>query len=313
MRLKYKILWIEDNPKSIRRDIKKVIEYVTDLGFECLDAEDIEIIKSFDDFERVIGYERTSDYDLLLVDLDLGKKATKDEGESIIRKIRERKVYSEIVFYSSQYEELIKKLNEKFVEGIFTSSREELVDKVGNIIDVTLKKVQDVNNLRGLIMAEVAELDILKEEIIKLASQKINEKELEKYTLGKIKSSGDSNKKTAERHLSDISNITFDSLFQKIGFVDSNKKAMTIGEALCKLNITEPVTKETFTQAYIDNILSKRNKFAHIQECDGSDENGTPCKMIGDIPFTEEKCIEIRKEIKRYKEILKQIEQKLNE
>ena len=34
------------------------------------------------------------------------------------------------------------------------------------------------------------------------------------------------------------------------------------------------------------------------------------CQCIKSI---EEKCIEIRKEIKRYKEILKQIEQKLNE
>ena len=31
------------------------------------------------------------------------------------------------------------------------------------LINVTIKKVQDVNNLRGLIMAEVAELDRIKE------------------------------------------------------------------------------------------------------------------------------------------------------
>ena len=156
-------------------------------------------------------------------------------------------------------------------------------------------------------MAEVAELDILKEEIIKLASQKINQKELEKYTLEKIKSSGNSNKNKAQRHLDDIENITFDLLFEKIGFIDSNKKAITIGEALEKLGITEPVNKETFTQPYIDNILTKRNLFAHVKECDGEDADGNYCKVIGGIPFTEQKCIDIRKEIKEYKKLLETI------
>ena len=233
-------------------------------------------------------------------------------GDKLIEVIREG-IYSEILFYSSELESITNKLNNHFIDGVFTSDRDHLVDKIKKLIRVTTKKVQDVNNLRGLIMAEVAELDIIKEGIIKLASQKIDEKKLEKYTLDKIKSSGHSNKNTAQRYLDDISNITFDSLFEKIGFVDSNKKAMTIGEALSKLNIIEPVTKETFTQPYIDNILDKRNKFAHIKECDGVDGDGNLCKMIGDIPFTEEKCIEIRKEIKQYKDILKQIEQKLNE
>lgn len=262
MKLKYKILWIEDTPTSIRRDKNKIIEYILELGFECVDEEDVKVINSFAEFETNIGYEKTADYDLLLVDLDLGKKPTKDEGESIIRKIREKKVYSEIVFYSSQYEALQAKLNEHFVEGIFTSSREELADKVESIIDVTIKKVQDVNNLRGLIMAEVAELDRIKEEIIKKASQKVPNKSLEKYALKKIKGSGRSCSNQAQTHIDNISDVTFDLLFEKLGFVDSNKKAMTIGEALEKLNITEPVTKATFTQPYIDNILEKRNKFA---------------------------------------------------
>ncbi|HIP33691.1 MAG TPA: hypothetical protein EYG89_02930, partial [Bacteroidia bacterium] len=163
MKLEYKVLWIEDTPKSIRRDKRLIKSYVEDLGFDF----EVNEITNFIDFEQNIGYKNTAEYDLLLVDLDLGNQETKDEGESIIRKIRDEKVYTEIVFYSSQYEELQKKLSEHFVEGIFTSSREELKDKVEQIIDVTIKKTQDVNNLRGLIMAEVAELDRIKERIIK--------------------------------------------------------------------------------------------------------------------------------------------------
>lgn len=312
MRLKYKILWIEDEPDSVERPKNQIQKYLEDdYGFECKE-EDI-VIKDYDEFEAEFideerGQKRIRDsikeFDLLLVDFNLGEE--EQTGDKLIEVIREG-VYSEILFYSSELPSITSKLNNHFIDGVFTSDREHLEDKIKKLIKVTIKKVQDVNNLRGLIMAEVAELDIIKEEIIKLASQKIDAKKLEKYTLDKVKSSVDSNNRTTQRYLDDISNTTFDSLFGRIGFVDSNKKAMTIGEALIKLAITEPVTKETFTQPYIDNILSKRNKFAHIKECNGTDVYGNPCKMIGDIPFTEEKCIEIRKEIKKYKKILEDI------
>lgn len=309
MKLVYRILWIEDQMNSIRARKRIISNYITDVkGFEL----DIKEIETFQQFKDQIGSESLKNYDLVLVDLNLDDNES-DDGNKIIEEIRGNDIYTEIIFYSSNYSHLSELLKQNMIEGIFTSERSQIDTKAKKIIDVTLHKIQDVNNLRGLIMAEVAELDIIKEEIIKLASLKINEKKLEEYTLKKIKNSAVSNKSKAEGYLNDMSNTTFDSLFQKIGFVDSNKKAMTIGEALSELDIIEPVTKETFTEPYIKSILDKRNKFAHIQECDGTDGNGQSCKMIGDIPFTEEKCIEIRKEIKRYKEILKQIEQKLNE
>jgi len=304
MKLKYKVLWIEDQMKSIRGKYRIINKYIEDKGFDS----DIEHIDSYDKFENEIGYDGLKDYDLLLVDLNLDEtEEDENDGNKIIANIRGKNIYTEIVFYSSQYEDLQNRLQEHFIEGIFTAERKLLETKAKNIIDVTLHKVQDINNLRGLIMAEVAELDILKEEIINKAAQKIDGKSLEKYVLKKIKASGKSCTNQAESHLSDIDNVLFESLFGKIGFVDSNKKAMVIGEALKKLGITEPVCKDTFTQPYIDTILTKRNKFAHIKESDINDGNGNSCKHIADIPFTEEKCIEIRKEIKKYKKVLEDI------
>lgn len=310
MTLNYKILWIEDTPKAVRakeRVIRKYLEM--EKGYEC----DITPIETFGDFEKNIGYDKTSNYDLLLVDLNLGDEQEHHDGNDIIKKIRDENIYTEIIFYSSQYENLMSIIKEPFIEGVFTSERDMLDTKAKKIIDVTIKKVQDVNNLRGLIMAEVAELDRIKEEIIKKASQKVQSKSLEKYTLNKIKSSSKSNHTKAEKHLVDVDNVTFEALFAQIGFVDSNKKAMTLGEALDRLKITEPVSKETFTQPYIDNILYKRNMFAHVKEDDGDDGDGNPCKVIKDIPFTEANCIAIRKDIKKYKELLRDIERRLDE
>lgn len=305
MTLEYKILWI-DNVDVIYTDHQQTIEnHLIDLGFTPL----IEKGTDYNAFDKFKG--NLQQFDLFLLDYKLdGDK----NGNEIIKDIREEN-YTDVIFYSTLPDEVRQKIYDDKLNGVYYTSRdfEQFEDDVISIIDVTIKKVQDVNNLRGLIMAEVAELDRMKEEIIRKASLKVPNKSLEKYALKKIKSSGQSCKNSAQRHIDDISNVTFDLLFEKIGFIDSNKKAMTLGEALEKLDITEPVNKDTFTQPYIDKILEKRNKFAHIKECDGDDGNGNPCKVIKDIPFTEANCIAIRKEIREYKNILEEIKQKLNE
>lgn len=314
MKLKYKILWIEDTPTAIRRDKKKIIEYILELGFECIDGEDVEVINSFAEFEATIGYEKTADYDLLLVDLDLGKEPTKDEGESIIRKIRKEKVYSEIVFYSSQYEALQAKLNEHFVEGIFTSSREELVDKVESIIDITIKKVQDVNNLRGLIMAEVAELDRIKKRIIKKFNQEADtdfKKYIKEDVFSKIKEDLESLKCLVKVEDSECSHeeINLEEL-QKNFFYDTFKKSRTI----YKIKRKKCDHIDFKHEDYKKDVIDKRNVFAH-QEEETRDDGIKILKYPNnnDLEFTEEHCIQIRKDIKKYKELLKEIEKKLNE
>ena len=52
MKLKYKILFIEDTPKSIAREVERVREYVeNDYGFECL-SNDIKIL-DYEEFEEI--------------------------------------------------------------------------------------------------------------------------------------------------------------------------------------------------------------------------------------------------------------------
>lgn len=318
MKLKYKILWIEDELDSIERPKSQIQKYLEDdYGYECKD-EDI-VIKDYDEFEEEYVYEEhgrkrvndsIKDFDLLLVDFNLGEE--EQTGDKLIEVIREG-IYSEILFYSSELESINEKLNNHFIDGVFTSDREHLEDKIKKLIRVTIKKVQDVNNLRGLIMAEVAELERIKERIIIKASPKISEKNIEKYVLKKIKSSGTSTKNKAEKLLSDIDTVLFEDLFNDTGFIDLDKKLHATGEILEKLGITTPISKNELIEPYKKDIRDIRNKFAHVEECDGIDEYGVACKVIKDIPFTEKNCINIRKQIKKYKEILKQIEQNLDE
>ena len=156
-------------------------------------------------------------------------------------------------------------------------------------------------------MAEVAELERIKEKIIIKASPKISEKKIEKYVLKKIRSSGNSTKNKAETLLKSIDNVLFEELFKDTGFIDMDKKIHATGEILDKLGIISPISKVELIEPYKESIRDVRNKFAHIEEQDGIDDSGNSCKVIGDIPFTEKNCIKIRLEIKKYRDILTEI------
>jgi hypothetical protein len=54
------------------------------------------------------------------------------------------------------------------LDGVFCAHREEFLDKFEKLFNANIRKVEDVNNLRGLVMAETADLEEIKDEIIKL-------------------------------------------------------------------------------------------------------------------------------------------------
>ena len=140
MKLKYKILWIEDELDSIERPKKQIQKYLEDdYGFECSE-EDI-VIKDYDEFEEEYIYEENQrkivkdsikEFDLLLVDFNLGEE--EQTGDKLIDIIRDG-IYSEILFYSSELESINIKLNNHFIDGVFTSDRDHLEDKIKKLIN----------------------------------------------------------------------------------------------------------------------------------------------------------------------------------
>ncbi len=293
MKLKYKILWIEDEKISIKIKARNIRRYLEDeYGFECLES-DITIL-DYEEFNQnyILNNQIKIDsdidkFDLLLVDFNLGEE--EHTGDKLIQIIRDSNIYSEILFYSSDLDSLLERLNKHFIDGVFTSVRDELEDKIKKLIKVTIKKVQDVNNLRGLIMAEVSELDRIKEQIIIKYANKNKCGTLEKYILKTLEKSYNDKTKDVIKY----TDSPIDEIIDKL-YIDSDKKARTIKKVDNSFSEIE----------YRKNILKIRNKFAHLEEKDN---------MVGDIEFTEKNCIKIRKDIKRYKGLLKNIEKSINE
>lgn len=152
MRLKYRILWFEDNDSWFRTTSRNLDDFLEDNGFE------LQAIKYSNHNEGIRNILAKNDYDLILMDLNLEGAY----GNDIIEEIRNEDIYTEIIFYSqSDVQEIRSTISEKGIDGLYCTSRntDEFEDKVTKIIKNTIKKVQDVNNMRGLVIAETIDLE----------------------------------------------------------------------------------------------------------------------------------------------------------
>jgi len=157
MYLTYKILWFEDS-ESVIENLKPLIEdMLDDLGFKL----SVTVKKGItEDFLKTL---EQNDWDLILMDFML--KENSPTGDQLISKIRGNQLITEIIFYSEKKEEFIAALREisqenVFLEGVYyADNREALPAKLKSIIDLTLKKQQDINNIRGLVIAETIFLE----------------------------------------------------------------------------------------------------------------------------------------------------------
>lgn len=309
MKLMYKILWIEDRMHSIRGKKRVISNYIeNEKGFEL----EIKYIETFQQFKDEIGFDSLKNYDLLLIDLNLDDDESAD-GNKIIESIRNNNIYTEIIFYSSHYENLLTLLKENIPEGIFTSERKQIDTKAKKIIDVTLHKIQDVNNLRGLIMAEVAELDRIKKRIIKKYNQEADgnfKKYIKEKVFSKIKDDLECLKCLVKVEDSECSHdeINLEEL-QNNFFYDTSKKSRTV----FKIKKSKCNTIDFIHENYMLDVIDKRNVLAHEEAKTRESDGVTILKYPQnhkeeDLEFTEEHCIKIRKDIKKYKALLENIE-----
>lgn len=156
MQLDYKILWVEDNEgwkASIAPEIKRHIE---DKGFNpIIETPSKEMLSRFDN-----GLYKN--IDLMLIDYNLKYMST-DNGDALIQKIRRHRIYTNIVFYSSDMERLDREIKEKKLSGVYIFDRRQLdldgIEDLFELIDFFLEKEMDNNSLRGIAMSEVAEFD----------------------------------------------------------------------------------------------------------------------------------------------------------
>jgi hypothetical protein len=169
MRLSFSILWFDDNEDYFDSlDIESLEKEILSWGF----SPKIELVTTPEAFKSRSPFET---YDLIIVDRKL--EGYKD-GADFIADIRDNAVYTEVIFYTAgNTSDLWNDIYNQELEGVFVSSRSGIVSKITRVGRQSIRKVLDLENMRGIVMAEVGELDHLLDGIVTLGIENLSEEQ----------------------------------------------------------------------------------------------------------------------------------------
>lgn len=330
MRIEYRVLWFEDKPSFFswnKQYIKKLYEYLDNLWFSI----NIQVYHKTNEWpgERLlssldyISLKKVNNYlkpqlnalkneikkaDIILVDYELGW--IWQDGNNVIEFIRDdmHDIYTEVLFYTSKYfspsinkEDWLRNAINR--DWLYCADRDDVLkwkEKLKKIINVALKKNRDLNNLRGLVMAETSELDFLMWEIIALLH---NSKLLTKT---KIKNTIKDSVKFHTNILSKLTKI-WDDFWKFIdeGFTKSSYVKCSSISRFSQLKDV-PIEHSDIKNYHLE-VNKPRNDLAHYPELIESDKI-----IVNGEEYNETRFIELRKKIKSYKKKLLEIKSTLS-
>lgn len=172
---KFKVLWIDDQTKKCKREVRAVSNLIKALGFEPEITFETNISKS--SLSEVDGalYKaiHARDVDLFLVDYNLKNDVF---GSDIVHQIRsENDIYTDIVFYSNDRRALVDKIKESydtesaldFCDGVYVVPLgNEFITKVEQVITKTVKSWYNVHSIRGILLSKASKFEQMVSKII---------------------------------------------------------------------------------------------------------------------------------------------------
>jgi len=111
---------------------------------------------------------------LVLMDFDFGDKANGGKGLEVVRDLCQ---FKDIIFYSSNTTANLKEIvSEKDISGVFCTDRTGLPDTVVGVFEMLVKKVLDIDHLRGIVMGATSEIDDFVNQALEIYLEKCDTK-----------------------------------------------------------------------------------------------------------------------------------------
>ncbi len=160
MNLKFGLLWLEDQYSEAEQE--NIADAARTYGFQI----NIENRPNGDDLE-ILAVEQKNHYpfDLILIDFDL---AADGNGADEAKRARDLFPATPILFYSGKHkrDDLVQLIQERQVEGVFVSHRDNFIERTGNLIGHLAASFNRLAGMRGLAARVVAECDDYYREIL---------------------------------------------------------------------------------------------------------------------------------------------------
>lgn len=325
MDINYKILWFEDTDESYETLSRRTARYVESKNLRCK----FDRVYGVSDFD-ISEYDLNS-YEILVVDLQLSQNS---KGYEIIELIRASSYVNDILFYSSAgVSTLEKAMKEYQLEGVFLSDRNHkmFMEKIKQLIDKSVRRSENIINIRGIVMDETSEFDTQMKEIVLAAQPLMSEKEIaliKKYISKELlKAKADDATKLLKKfpdsgdwEISDLldehefTSMMRARLVNRVLNLKSNQQIQDLTSP-CHTKLPEIFTakngKYQFAKAYEDNVIVFRNKLAHVKQLHADypvylgEVNGTEYRC--DSPF----CAMMRETLIRYSSWFDSVYEKL--
>lgn len=300
MKINYKILWLDDEIDAFIEDefVEKIQNHLEEKGFSF----DIHTVSKPTDF-----FEKLDDtFDFILTDYNMAEK----NGAQVVAEIRRKSIFTEILFYTAQaeWEDMGKLDRISFLQTNKMSGgthHEKVIDKAIDLIDLTIKKFQHIVAIRGMIMHEVSGLDAQMLEIVSdyIDAMGDNAQAVKNRVLDDLIAF---HKEKLEKSEHYKKNDRFDKVVKDPLLFSSSQRASAIDE------IATAVGCENFIVDFKKEIIKVRNDFAHAVFTKDEETGREYFKDKNEgIDFNEEKCIEVRKNIRKHKANLDKLQSKL--
>ena len=309
MKIEYKVLWLDDQIDVFIEDeyVEKVKSHLEEEGFN---ANVITVSKPDEFFSQL-----NDSIDLILTDYNMAEK----NGAQIVEEVRNKSIFTEILFYTAKADlrsldkiDRITFLQTDKVSG--STHHEKVVEKAISLIDLTIKKFQNIVVMRGMIMHETSSLDAQSMEILKSylnckekgcieCANKKRCKPISDSIFGKLEQQINEKKEDVSK-LKEKSNLR--KLIKDNFLFSADYKIEALSKILQSLKIKD------FSSDYKTEIITIRNNFSHaILEKD--EKTGREYFKHGEdgITFDEDFCKTIRKNINKHKQNLDDLQSKI--
>ena len=165
---KFRILWIDDQPKKCKREVAQVKSVINAFGFEPdVDLESDISESSLNSPDGTLYKKlRARDVDLFLIDYNLKNNVL---GSNIVQEIRkENDIYTDIVFYSSLNSDFIGTVKSSFdspnameyFDGVYiVPLGDEFVGKIQYVVNKIIKSWYNVHSIRGIVLSKASKFE----------------------------------------------------------------------------------------------------------------------------------------------------------
>ena len=302
MKLEFSLLIADDNPDSLGQAIEILRDYLNSKGFDL-------IVEELDNFSNQalqdITKRKGKNYDLVVIDYNLGQEHP--DGAQVAQKLRQELPYTDMVFYSSNSTiDLLSRLAQRRVSGVFAETRDELDRALVKLADTVIGKAVDLNHMRGIAMAQVAEMDVMMEEALIFALKASNPKlsRVKERTKKKLVESMDDR----ITHLKDKVREGLIPIILDNNLFSSSDRYRAIVR-MTKVMNTNLEKENNILQSYVQDIIKKRNLLAHAKE-EASNDGQTVLRSTreGDVEIIDEDWMQdFRRKLRAHRQALETI------